>query len=181
VGELAARRALVHLEPAVSPGRSEEQVRPQGARRPAVRLPRDRLLVLPCRRPRVRDRLRAVRAAEPPRHEHERRDDCDPGEGEEDDAGLDPAVLTPPGARPARLERRLLLADEEAGVVLVDVELAVEAEVLRVRPQEALDVRRARQLLELLLLERAQVLATDLRGLLELGELEPLAQARLAE
>ena len=37
------------------------------------------------------------------------------------------------------------------------------------------------QLLEALVLERAQVLAADLRRLLGLGELDPAAHARLAE
>ena len=93
----------------------------------------------------------------------------------------DPPVLRPPGVRPARPERGFLFADEEARVVLVHVELAIEAQVLRVRAEKALDVGRSGELLELLLLERAQVLATDLRRLLELRELEPLAQARFTQ
>ena len=39
----------------------------------------------------------------------------------------------------------------------------------------------AGQDVELLVLERAQVLGADLRRLLDLGEVEALAQARLAE
>ena len=72
----------------------------------------------------------------------------------------------------------LLLPDDEAGVVLVDVQLAVEAEVLGVGAEEALDVGLGREDVELLVLERAQVLGSDLRPLLELGEVESLAQAR---
>ena len=73
--------------------------------------------------------------------------------------------------RTRRAARPLLevLAGDEARVVLVDVELAVEAEVVGVGPQEALDVGLRGQLLELLVLERAQVLAPDLRRLLGLG------------
>ena len=73
------------------------------------------------------------------------------------------------GARGASL----VLADDVARVVLVDVELPVEAEVVGVRAQEALDVRLGREQLELLLLEGAQVLAADLRRLLDLREVEP--------
>ena len=137
--------------------------------------------MLAGRRAWVRDRLVGARPPEAPRDEHERRHERDAGEREEDDVGLDPPVLRPPGVRPARPERGFLFADEEARVVLVHVELAVEAEVLRVRAEKALDVGRSRELLELLLLERAQVLATDLCRLLELRELEPLAQARFAQ
>ena len=54
--------------------------------------------------------------------------------------------------------RLAVIAPAEAGVVLVDVELAVEPEVLRVRPQEALDVGLRRQQLEALVLEGAEVL-----------------------
>ena len=68
-----------------------------------------------------------------------------------------------------RAATRRRLPPHEARVVLVDVELAVEAEVLGVRAQEALDVGLRRQQLELLVLERAQVLAADLRGELRLG------------
>ena len=61
----------------------------------------------------------------------------------------------------ARRERRLLLAGDVARVVLVDVELAVEARGVGVGAQEALDVGRGRAgRVELLVLERAQVAAT---------------------
>src|SRR6476646_5017610 len=75
----------------------------------------------------------------------------------------------------------ILLPHDEAGVVLVDVELAVETEVLRVRAEEALDVRLRGQDVELLVLERTEVLPANLRPLLDLGKVEALAQARLAE
>ena len=77
--------------------------------------------------------------------------------------------------------RRVVLADREAGVVLVDERLAVEAERLRVRAQEPADVRRCGQDVEPLVLEGAEVLRTDLRPLLELGEVEVLTEAGLAE
>ena len=70
----------------------------------------------------------------------------------------------------------LLVAGAEARVVLVHVELAVEPEVVRVRAQEALDVGLGRERVEALLLERAQVAGPDLRRLLELAELELLAE-----
>ena len=69
-----------------------------------------------------------------------------------------------------------LLLPREAGVELVHVELAVEAEVLRVRAQEALDVCLAGQDLEALFLERPQVLRADLGVRFYPGELETLAQ-----
>ena len=84
------------------------------------------------------------------------------------------------GARRAR-ERSVVLADGEARVVLVDERLAVESERLRVRAQEAADVRRCGQDVEPLVLERAEVLRTDLRPLLELGEIELLTEPGLAE
>src|SRR3954471_18649011 len=59
----------------------------------------------------------------------------DPGERDDDEVGLDSAGARLPG-RALGSER--LLVPREAGVELVDVELAVEPEVLRVRPQEAL-------------------------------------------
>ena len=75
----------------------------------------------------------------------------------------------------------LLLPHDEAGVVLVDVELAVEPEILGIRAQKAFDVRLGRQDVELLVLESAQVLPPNLRPLFELGKVEALAQTRLAE
>src|SRR5207253_9734941 len=53
--------------------------------------------------------------------------------------------------------------------------------IFGVRAQEALDVRLRGQYVELLVLERAQILGSDLGRLFDLGEIETLAQARLAE
>ena len=75
----------------------------------------------------------------------------------------------------------LLLSDDEAGVVLVDVELAVEAEVFGIRAEEALDVRLGREHIEVLLFQGAEVLASNLRSLFDLGKVEALAQTRLTE
>ena len=80
-----------------------------------------------------------------------------------------------------RADDELVVADREARVVLVDERLPVEAERVRVRAQEALDVRRRRKEVEALVLERTEVLRPDLRPLLELGEVELLAGAGLAE
>ena len=85
------------------------------------------------------------------------------------------------GAERLRLFLLLELAAHVARVELVDVEDAVEAQVVRVRAQEALDVRLRGQHFELLLFEGAQVLATNLRRLLDLREVEPLPQTSLAE
>jgi hypothetical protein len=77
---------------------------------------------------------------------------------------------------PAGPERLLFLASDVARVVLVDVELPVEAEELGVRVEEALDVGLRGQHLELLLLERAKVFRTDLGRPLDVRELEALAE-----
>jgi hypothetical protein len=71
--------------------------------------------------------------------------------------------------------------DDVARVVLVDVQLPVEPEELRIRAEEALDVRLRREDLELLVLDRADVLGADLRCELDLRILESLAHARLAQ
>ncbi len=71
-----------------------------------------------------------------------------------------------------------LLVDPEPRRVLVHEELAVEAEVVRVRAEEALDVRLPGQDLEALGLERAQVLRANLRRALGVGNLDALLQAR---
>ena len=104
----------------------------------------------------------------------------DRGEHDEHDVRLEAPA---PALRTHRRAARAVLAvvGDEARVELVDVELTVEAEVVGVRAEEALDVRLGREQLEPLLLERAEVLAADLRRLLGLGELDPAAHARLAE
>ena len=128
----------------------------------------------------VRRRL----GAEAPGDDHERSGDSDDPEHDEHRTGGHRALApSPTGAPAAWRERRLLLdfSAHVAGVELVHVELPVEAEILGVGAQEALDVRLRREHFELLLLERAQVLAADLRGLLDLRKVECLAQSRLTE
>ena len=87
------------------------------------------------------------------------------------------------GRAPARDDRlaRLVLADRVARVVLVDVELPVEPEVIRIGPQEALDVRLGRKRVEVLLFQRLQVAGPDLGRQLDVRELQLLAVARLAQ
>jgi hypothetical protein len=63
-----------------------------------------------------------------------------------------------------------LVAAAVADVVLVHVQLAVEAEVVRIRAQKALDVGRPGKLVERLVLERPQVFRADLGALLEPGK-----------
>src|SRR6185436_10008844 len=64
---------------------------------------------------------------------------------------------------------------------LFDVQLAVEPQVVRIGAQEAFDIGLPGQHVELLLLEGAQVLATNLRRLLDLRKVEALPQTSLAE
>ena len=125
--------------------------------------------------------LRALRAAEIPRGDHERGHDRDRDQRHDGHPRLAGPPLSSRWRHPPRAQRRIVLADGEARVVLVDERLAVEAERLRVRAQEAAHVRRRRQDVELLVLERAEVLRTDLRPLLQLGEVEVLTEAGLAE
>ena len=153
------------------------------ARRPTARTTR---CAVPARRLRRARRsccvdeagdLLALRAAELPGGDHERRRDRDRDERD----SRDPRLARPPRSRrwrgdAARAERRVVLADREARVVLVDERLAVEAERLGVRAQEAAHVRGCGQDVEALVLERAEVLRPDLRPLLELGEVEVLAE-----
>ena len=84
------------------------------------------------------------------------------------------------GTRRVR-KRLLLLARDEPRVVLVDVQLAVHAERVRVGAEEALDVGVARELVELLVLEGAQVLGPHLGAELHLVEIEALTRASLAK
>ena len=112
----------------------------------------------------------------------ERRRGADRRERDEDNVRLQAAVPLRPDRTAARAQAaELVLADHEARVVLVHVELAVEPEHVGVVAQEALDVRLGRQQVELLLLEGAQVLAADLRPPLDFAEVQLLAQARLAK
>ena len=166
----------MHLEPAVAaPGRDGEADGrgPDGRRsRGGRRLQR---------RAAEPDGLLPGSRATCPRHDHERRHDRDPEQREQDDPGLD---VHPPRLRRGRASRAcrgLLLADDEAGVVFVHVELAVEPEVLGIRAQKPLHVRLGRQHVELLVLERPEVFGADLGRLLDLGEIESLAHPRLAK
>ena len=127
-----------------------------------------------------------VAPAEAPRGDHQRRDHGDADQREPDDVRLEPpATLARSRPRADRSRARppleRFLAHPVADVVLVHVELSVEPQVVRVRAQEALDVRRPGQLVERLVLERAQILGTDLRALLELRERELLALTGFAE
>jgi hypothetical protein len=87
-------------------------------------------------------------------------------------------VVTPAGsARRCVVER----SHGETRLVLVDVQLPVEPEEVGVPAQEPADICVRREHVELLLLERAQVLRADLRRELRLREVETLAHARLAQ
>src|SRR5207248_8911633 len=65
--------------------------------------------------------------------------------------------------------------------VLVDVDLAVEPQILRVCPQEPTRIGVPRDRIEVLLLEGPDVLRADLRPELDLGIAESLPLARLPE
>jgi len=69
----------------------------------------------------------------------------------------------------------------EASVVLVDEELAVEAEVVGVGTEETLGVGRAREELEALVLERLQVARSDSCLRRHLAEFDPAANSRFAK
>src|SRR5215207_8340097 len=86
-------------------------------------------------------------------------------------------------AADARAERRQLVrrrALEPRPVLLHEV-ARVEPQVVRVRAQERLDERGPGQQVPLLVLERAQVLGPDLRRRLDVGDVDPVAHARLAQ
>ena len=124
-------------------------------------------------------------AAELPRGDHERRRrTAIPTSAKHDHVPLDPPWSRPAYAPTGRAgdRRRVLALDDEAGVVLVDVELAVEAEELGVGPQEALDVRSAPAASSNCSSSSARrYFDADLRRQLGLREVDPLAEPRLAE
>ncbi len=85
------------------------------------------------------------------------------------------------GRHAVRPQWMFVFAGDIPGVVLVDVELAVHPECVRVRSQEPLDVRVTGQLIELLRFECAEVLGPDLRPELHLVEIKALPRAGLAK
>ena len=115
--------------------------------------------------------------------ELERRDDegREHGDSGDDCENNTTRSRAPAGLADRRAQWALLLEPDVAEVVLVHVQLAVEAEVLGVRAEKPLDVGLCGQEVELLVLERTQVLAPDLGRILDLGELEALAQPRLTQ
>ena len=123
------------------------------------------------------------RVAEAPGGDHERREKPDRDQPQQDEVRLPP--VCPSGASGGHPSRRahgaVLLADDEAGVVLVDVELSVEPKVLRVGAEKALDVGVRGQQLEALVLESPKVLAADLGAVLCVRELDVAAETSLPE
>ena len=94
-----------------------------------------------------------VAAGRLPGADHDHRDDHDRGEHEQDDDASPSAGCALLRPRRRRASRALAVVGDEARVELVDVELAVEAEVVGIRAEEALDVGLGREQLEALLLE----------------------------
>ena len=126
--------------------------------------------------------LQVLGAAELPGGDHERREQHHRGHRDCDEPRFAMLALAPAMARDATgAERLVFVADDVARVVLVDVELAVHPERVRVRPQKALDVGVAGKLVELVRLEGAQVLRPHLRAELHLVQVEALARPGLAE
>ena len=123
----------------------------------------------------------ALRPAELPRRDHESGRDRDRDERHRCEPGLARPALPPRRRHPTRAQRRIVLTYRESRVVLVDERLSVEPQRLGVRAEEATHVRGCRQDVEPLVLERAEVLGADLRPLLQLGEVEVLPNASLAE
>ncbi len=111
----------------------------------------------------------------PPRPDDERRGDGDPGEREDDGPALDASARAVAGVAAARGPRFVLpLVVVETGGVLIDVDLAVEAEIVGIRAEKTARVRVGRQTVEVLLFEGADVLRADLRRELGLGKADPL-------
>ena len=126
--------------------------------------------------------LQVLGAAELPGGDHERGEQHHRGHRDRDEPRLAMLPLATALARHATGAQWLVfLADDVAGVVFVDVELAVHPERVRVRPQKALDVGVAGKLVELVRFERAQVLRPHLRAELHLVQVEALARSGLAK
>ena len=85
------------------------------------------------------------------------------------------------GSHAPRPQWMFVFAGDIPGVVLVDVELAVHPECVRVRSQEPLDVGMTGQLVEPLRFEGAEVLRPDLGAELHLVEIKALPRAGLAK
>jgi hypothetical protein len=88
---------------------------------------------------------------------------------------------TPGPADPDRRSRLRFLGGSEVGVVLIDEALCVEPEVVRVRPEETLCVRRSREAVKPFFLERLQIPGPNPRLALDLGQLQLLTLTRLAK
>src|SRR5712691_10612983 len=78
-----------------------------------------------------------------------------------------------------RGDRRLLW--REAGIEIVDQGLRLETEVLRVGAEESLRIGCSRESVEPLLFERSEIAGSNLRGGLEVDELEASADPGLAQ
>ena len=172
---LPGLRSRSHEQPGVAVGRRQHEAGHRPCR-----------LVVPLWELRARRidplHLRTVVRPELGRADHERDHDPDRAEHKHDATSFETRTeRLRPALVVAWTQRNVFLAGDEARVVLVDIELALEPERVGVVPQEALDVRGRGQQVELLVLERLQVLAADLRLLLQLRELELLAQARFAK
>ena len=123
--------------------------------------------------------LRRVLPTEAPRRDHEGGHGEDRDQGENDRARLTRALTSLSPTRRLRREPELgiVFGADVARVVLVDVEVAVEAQRIGVRAKEPLGVRVSRQLVEALFLEEAQILGTHLRALLHLVERKSLSRS----
>ena len=174
VEEPPGRGALANLHPRAA------AVRPHDEPRAALRGCRLHGGFCPSR-VEVRHAL-ALGPAEAPGRDHECGDDrrCRAAPARRSSTHVETGLGRVAAARAGR-GRDVVVADREARVVLVDERLAVETERLRIRAQEAPHVRRRGKDLELLVLERAQVLRANLRALFELWEVELLTGAGLAE
>ncbi len=175
-----AVRARANPEPGVAAGRHDHRPgRERGRRRAAVtvllrRWVRGRRGRSGRRRRRL---LRARGAAElPGRDGDDRGDDAD---GDERAQEADAEAGARPG-EPHGNELRLVGAGE-AAVVLLDVQVPVEAEIVGVRAQESLDVRVSGQQLPAFLLERLEVAVANPDRLLDVGRREVALQAGLAQ
>jgi hypothetical protein len=103
------------------------------------------------------------------------------GDGENGTDGCGHAEPSPPDAPHRRELERRLFGRSEARVVLVDEEISVESEVVRVRAEKSTGVGGAGNQVEALVLERLEIPRADVRIRVDLGELEAAANSRRAE